>query len=111
MRISKEALSVCVVVQRAGIGTAPFGWAIKRVDTDTMLHFSPERFRSMEAAYRAGQARLSEFIPKRSMPPGVTENRLWQSRQIGPTSASKVPERSFAGAPDLASGQSMIGSS
>jgi hypothetical protein len=102
MRISKEALSVCVVVQRAGVGAAPFGWAIKRLDTDSIIHFSSERFRSMDAAYRAGQARLSEFIPKRSMPPGVTENRLWQSRQIGPRSVSKVPERSFAGAPHLA---------
>jgi hypothetical protein len=84
MRMTKEALSVGVVARRTGLGAAPFGWAIQRTDTDTMIFASPDRFRSLDAAYRAGQARLKDFIPKRSMPPGVTENRLWRSRQVGP---------------------------
>jgi hypothetical protein len=83
IRTTKEVLSISVVVRRVGIGAAPFGWAILRTDTDTLMHISPDRFRSMDAAYRAGQARLADFIPKRPRPPGVTENRLWRSRQVG----------------------------
>jgi hypothetical protein len=90
MRITKEALSVSVVVRRVGVGGAPFGWAILRTDTDTLSHVSPERFRSMDAAYRAGQARLADFIPKRSMPPGVTEHRVWQASQIGQIAGEHV---------------------
>jgi hypothetical protein len=90
MRTTKEALSVSVVVRRVGVGAAPFSWAVQRADTETVIHVSLERFRSMDAAYRAGQARLAEFIPKRSVPPGVAENRLWQSRQTGPD-ASEHP--------------------
>lgn len=82
-RITREALSVCVVVRRVGVGAAPFAWAVQRTDTDTLAYASSDRFRSMEAAYRAGQDRLADFIPKRSPPPGVTENRLWLSSQVG----------------------------
>lgn len=83
VRTTKEILSVSVVVRRIGTGKAPFAWAIERTDTEVLIHFSPDRFGSMEAAYRAGRARLADFVPKRLMPPGVTENRLWQSRQVG----------------------------
>jgi hypothetical protein len=78
MRLTKEALSVSIVVRRTGVGAAPFGWEV-HVTGSGPIHVSSERFRSMEAAYRAGQARLADFIPKRSMPPGVTEYRQAQS--------------------------------
>jgi hypothetical protein len=63
MRLSKEALSVRVVVRRARRGATPFVWEINCDTRADPLYVSPEAFVSMEDAYRAGQARLSEFTP------------------------------------------------
>jgi hypothetical protein len=68
MRISKEALAVSVVVRRVKIGTAPFGWEVHHAAAVKPLHVSSETFRSMEAAYRAGQARLAEILAQRRAP-------------------------------------------
>jgi hypothetical protein len=35
-----------------------------------VIHASPARFGSMDAAYTAGAAQLANFIPKMSAPPG-----------------------------------------
>jgi hypothetical protein len=68
MRLSKEALSIRVVVRRAGRGATPFVWEINRESMVEPVFVSPECFVSMEAAYKAGQARLAEFVPSsRSM--------------------------------------------
>ena len=76
MRISKEALSVRVVVRRAKRGAAPFVWEINRDNMAEPVFVSPETFRSMESAYRAGRARLTEFVPSaRSMP----EMSVWST--------------------------------
>ena len=83
MRLTKEALSVSIVVRRLSIGAAPFGWEVHQADVSGPIHVAAERFASMEAAYQAGQARLKEFIPQRTMPPGVTDNRGWHSRHLG----------------------------
>ena len=80
MRITKEALSIRVVVRRVEVGPAPFRWEVYCEEGAEPIHVSPDRFRSMEAAYDAGTARLIEFIPKRSAPPG---NHHWQSREFG----------------------------
>lgn len=85
MRTSKEALSICIVVRRVRTGASPFAWEVYRMDTAGPIYLSSDRFSSMEAAYTAGQARLADFIPKRSMPPGVTEHRQWQASQVGET--------------------------
>jgi hypothetical protein len=69
MAVTKEALSTSVVVRRLGRGAAPFGWEI-RTDLEGLIHASPARFGSMDAAYTAGAAQLAEFIPKLSAPPG-----------------------------------------
>ena len=69
--VSIEALSTSVVVRRAGIGSAPFGWEIHRSDLEGLVHVSLARFGSMDAAYAAGTAQLPEFTPKRSAPPGA----------------------------------------
>src|ERR1700722_19767670 len=82
MRISKEALAVTIVVRRVGAGAACFGWEVHH-DTLGVLHMASDRFNSMEAAYKAGTARLAEFIPQRSLPPGLTETRLRRSHQVG----------------------------
>ena len=83
MRLTPEALATSIVVRRLWRGAAPFAWAVYRTDTAVQIHVSSDRFRSMHEAYRAGQARLAEFLPKRSRPPGVTERREWQSCRIG----------------------------
>jgi len=64
MRVTREALAVSLVVRRVRIGAAPFGWEVHHAAAAKPLHVSPETFRSMEAAYRAGQARLAEFVPQ-----------------------------------------------
>ncbi len=83
MRLTKEALSVRIVVRRAEVGAAPFRWEVYWEEGAEPIHVSPDRFRSMEAAYCAGQARLTEFIPKRSIPPEVMWNRHSESRSFG----------------------------
>jgi hypothetical protein len=63
MRLSKEALSIRVVVRRARRGIAPFIWEINKDSMAEPVCISPDSFVSMEAAYQAGQARLAEFTP------------------------------------------------
>ena len=81
-RITKEALSVRVVVRRVETGAAPFRWEVYLEEGAEPIHVSSDRFKGMEAAYHAGRARLTEFIPKRSVPPEGTWNRYSQSRQV-----------------------------
>lgn len=69
MRLSKEALSIRLVVRRARRGTAPFIWEINKDSMAEPVYVSPDAFVSMEAAYQAGQARLAEFTP----PPRLTQ--------------------------------------
>jgi hypothetical protein len=64
MRKSIEALFTHVVVRRTGVGAAPFTWEV-RGESPTPIHVSADRYRTMDAAYEAGQARLPEFIPSR----------------------------------------------
>ncbi|HQT78762.1 MAG TPA: hypothetical protein PLD10_17040 [Rhodopila sp.] len=73
MRVTKEELSVRVVVRRVARGATPFAWEIHQTDLPKPVYVSPERYASMEAAYGAGRALLATFIPpKPSMPPGMT---------------------------------------
>jgi hypothetical protein len=65
MRMTKEELAIRVVVRRHSVGATPFAWEIWQTDIFHPIHISEERFRSMDAAFRAGQARLGEFIPQR----------------------------------------------
>jgi hypothetical protein len=62
MRLSKEALSIRVVVRRARRGSKPFVWEIIRDSMTEPVFVSPEAYVSMEAAYKAGHARLAEFV-------------------------------------------------
>jgi hypothetical protein len=79
MRLSKEALSVRVVVRRAKRGAAPFVWEINRDNMAEPVFVSPETFRSMESAYRAGQARLTEFVPSART---ISEVPVWYSESM-----------------------------
>ncbi len=83
MRITKEALATNIVVRRLWTGTAPFGWHVCRDGAPAPIYASSDRYRSMHDAYLAAQARLDDFVTKRSMQPGVTEYREWQSCQVG----------------------------
>ena len=84
MRLTKEALSIRVVVRRAVGGAAPFRWEVYRDEGCEPLHISPDRFRTMEAAYQAGRARLAEFTPARPIPSDVVVNSRWETaRQFG----------------------------
>jgi hypothetical protein len=69
VRLSKEALSVSIVVRRGFVGIAPFRWEVHRAETAASIFVSSDRFLSMEAAYTAGMARLAEFIPARAPGP------------------------------------------
>jgi hypothetical protein len=88
MRPTKEALSIRVVIRRVERSATPFSWEVYSEERADPLYVSSERFGNMEAACQAGQARLTEFIPQRSMPPGVTENRCWRSRSFGLSNAA-----------------------
>jgi len=81
MRLSKEALSISVVVRRVAIGAAPFAWEVHRAGNAAPIDVSTDRFRSMEAAYAAGQVRLAALIPKRPSSPVARANRMWAARQ------------------------------
>jgi hypothetical protein len=63
MRLSKEALSIRVVVRRARIGATPFIWEINRDSMAEPVCVSPDAYVSLEAAFNAGQRRLADFVP------------------------------------------------
>ncbi len=82
MRTTVEALSVRVVVRRVRGSAAPYVWEVYRTNAMGPIHVSRDRFRSMEAAYQAGQARLSEFIPRRLMPSEITDAYVQESHAM-----------------------------
>jgi hypothetical protein len=63
MRVTKEELSIRVVVRRVRRGPTPFVWEINGENAAAPIYVSPEGFGTMEDAYVAGKARLAEFIP------------------------------------------------
>ncbi len=65
MRLSKEALSIKVVVRRTRRGATPFVWEINRDSMSEPVFGSSETCVSMEEAFRAGHARWAEFTPVR----------------------------------------------
>jgi hypothetical protein len=65
MRLSKDELNLKVVVRRVATGVAPYGWELHSGDVITPIQVSRTRFRSMEAAFKAGQAGLAEHVAAR----------------------------------------------
>ncbi len=59
--MSIEALFMHIFIRRTGVGPAPFTWEVHG-DGITPIHVSSERYKSMDAAYNAGQARLADFV-------------------------------------------------
>jgi hypothetical protein len=66
MRESIDTLFTQVFVRRISLGAAPFTWEVHG-EAVTPIYVSVDRYRSMDAAYEAGQARLAEFIPARKL--------------------------------------------
>jgi hypothetical protein len=62
MRTSTDALNLRVVVRRAAWGSAPFRWQVINGDWLRPIHDSPDLFRSMEAAHKAGEVWLEYFL-------------------------------------------------
>jgi hypothetical protein len=61
-----DAMFIHVFVCRADVaGAAPFTWEIRGAGT-TPIQVSVKRFKSMHAAYEAGQASLAELKPQPS---------------------------------------------
>jgi hypothetical protein len=56
-----EAIFAHMFVHRAGVGAAPFTWELHG-DGLRPIHVSGDRFKSMNAAHEAGQARLAALI-------------------------------------------------
>jgi hypothetical protein len=76
MRLTTEALNTRVVVRRLtrATGAAPYRWEVHRDEGAEPIFVSPNRFGTMDAAFRAGQARLKEFVlPDRSRRLGLDE--------------------------------------
>jgi hypothetical protein len=83
MRLTKEELSTRVVVRRVRRGAAPFVWEINTENRVEPLYVSPDGFRSMEDAYRAGNARLREFVPSPRSLQAMVDEPAWQSTHAG----------------------------
>ena len=88
MLTSTDHLNTKVVVRRVGVGTAPFTWEIQGSSSTVTRYVSSERFRSMEAAFAAGQAKLPEFLPPKPVKqkkasalqtPVVTDDYDWRA--------------------------------
>lgn len=65
LRLSKDELTLKVVVRRVATGAAPYGWELHGGDALTVVRASLERFRSMEAAYKSGQVSLAAYLSAR----------------------------------------------
>lgn len=65
MRLSKEVLNLTVVVRRVTTGSTPFAWELQNGNSATPVLVSSERFRSMQAAYIEGQAKLAAYASQR----------------------------------------------
>lgn len=65
MGITNEELNLRVVVHRVAGGSTPYAWAVSQAEPFAPLHISSERFRGMEAAYKAGHAWLADYLSSR----------------------------------------------
>jgi hypothetical protein len=98
--MSIKHLDTKVVVRRVGVGADPFTWEISESNVAAPRYVSPDRFRSMEAAYIAGRARLNEFLPvkcpkrekptRQSLVRAITEDDDCQSDEYASTEKDQI---------------------
>jgi hypothetical protein len=110
MLTSTDHLNTRVVVRRVGLGAFPFAWEIHGSNTSVPRYVSPDRFRSMEAAYGAGQARLAEFLPSKPVKrkkalspqaPAMRDDHDWQPDEGHSDEAGQDIERDVYDVPAL----------
>lgn len=93
MKIGKRDLDYQVVVRRVAVGPAPFRWEVHNGDAFVPLHVSEDRYRGMEAAFKAGQAWLANLVSLSSLPPGREARRSFRGDpdfRSGPLSSASV---------------------
>jgi hypothetical protein len=62
MITARDAFYYSLVVRRVSTGSTPFRWEVHRAVGIELAQVSSERFRTMQAAYEAGQAWLTAFL-------------------------------------------------
>ena len=73
MRTTIESLAVRIVVRRVNSGSTPFCWEIHRDECPAAAIVSSNCFKSMEAAHKAGHARLAELSLVKQRTPKMQE--------------------------------------
>ena len=91
MGITKEELNLRVVVRRMAAGSMPYGWTVYQADTSAPLHTSADRFRGMEAAYKAGHAWLTDYISSRQTSTSKRRRSRWDDAKALMDDESPLP--------------------
>jgi len=61
-RLSRDVIGTTVVVRRVWRGANPFRWEIFKAEMAEPVHVSATGFSSMEAAYTAGHAMMTQML-------------------------------------------------
>ncbi len=81
-RLSRDAISTTVVVRRVWRGATPFRWEIFKAEMAEPVHVSATGFSSMEAAYTAGRAMMTQMLLAQRSAPRAPEPDDWHGCQI-----------------------------
>ncbi len=81
-RLSRDVLGTTVVVRRVWRGATPFRWEIFKAEMAEPVHVSATGFRSMEAAYTAGRAMMTQMLLAQCAAPRMPEPDDWHGCQI-----------------------------
>nr|WP_294555536.1 hypothetical protein [uncultured Rhodopila sp.] len=81
-RLSRDAIGTTVVVRRVWRGANPFRWEIFKAEMAEPVHVSATGFSSMEAAYTAGQAMMTQMLLAQRPAARAPEADDWHGCQI-----------------------------
>jgi hypothetical protein len=93
MGITKEELNLRVVVRRMAGGSTPYGWAVNQAEPFAPLHISSERFRGMEAAYKAGHIWLADYLSSRQASTSKRRRSRWDDAEALMDDEPQVPRQ------------------
>jgi hypothetical protein len=93
MGITKEELNLRVVVRRMAGGSTPYGWAVNQAEPFAPLHISSERFRGMEAAYKAGHMWLADYLSSRQASTSKRRRSRWDDAEALMDDEPQVPRQ------------------
>jgi transposase InsO family protein len=91
MGITKEELNLRVVVRRMAAGSMPYGWTVYKAHTSAPLHTSADRFRGMEAAYKAGHVWLTDYFSFRQASTSKRRRSRWDDAEALMDNEPQVP--------------------